>query len=66
MPKMKTKRAAAKRFHVTGTGKFMRNKSGRRHLLEWKSKKQKRGLRGSVVVSTADERRVRDMLPYAR
>ena len=65
MPKGKTKKAAAKRFHVTGTGKIMHAKSGRRHLMEWKSKSRKRGLRKSTVVSDTDLRRLHAVLPYS-
>ena len=45
MPKMKTKRAAAKRFHVTGTGKLKRMKAFKSHILTKKSRKTKRNLR---------------------
>ncbi|MGI6037345.1 MAG: 50S ribosomal protein L35 [Limnochordia bacterium] len=65
MPKMKTHRGAAKRFKKTGTGKFRRNKAFKSHILEKKSAKRKRQLRKAGVVSAADEKRVRRMLPYA-
>nr|MCR4757948.1 50S ribosomal protein L35 [Butyrivibrio sp.] len=48
--KMKTKRAAAKRFKVTGTGKLMRNKAYKRHILTKKSTKRKRNLRHAGLV----------------
>lgn len=65
MPKMKTRRSAAKRFRVTGTGKFRRYKAYKSHLLGKKSAKRKRGLRRPGLVSKSDLRRVRRMLPYA-
>lgn len=50
MPKMKTNRSAAKRFKKTGTGKLVRNKAYKRHILTKKSTKRKRALRQDVVV----------------
>lgn len=65
MPKMKTRRAAAKRFTVTGSGEFKRNKAFKRHILEKKSPKRKRNLRKAAMVTAADFGRVKRMLPYA-
>jgi len=65
MPKMKTRRAAAKRFKITGTGEFKRAKSFHSHILESKSPKRKRNLRKAGLVSKSDHERVRKMLPYA-
>ena len=62
MPKMKSNRAAAKRYRVTGTGKVVRNQAYKRHLLTDKTTKNKRGLRSSVVVSKADEKRAKRLL----
>ena len=62
MPKIKTRRAAAKRFTVTGGGEFRRNKAYKRHILEKKTPKRKRNLRKATLVAAADHRRVRDML----
>jgi large subunit ribosomal protein L35 len=63
MPKMKTHRGAAKRFHVTGTGKIRRRRAFVNHILEKKSAKRKRQLRApGATVSGADEKRVRRML----
>ncbi|MBN2433500.1 MAG: 50S ribosomal protein L35 [Acidobacteria bacterium] len=62
MPKLKTKRAAAKRFRVTATGKILRGSSHKSHILTKKSQKRKRNLRKTSLVSTADLGRVRDML----
>jgi large subunit ribosomal protein L35 len=65
MPKMKTRRSAAKRFKVTGSGEFKRNKSHKRHILEKKSPARKRNLRKAGLVSKSDFERVTKMLPYA-
>jgi large subunit ribosomal protein L35 len=63
--KMKTKRAAAKRFSLTGTGKVKYKKMNLRHILTKKSPKRKRHLRGSGILSAADSAKVRrQMLPY--
>ena len=64
MPKMKTKRGAAKRFKVTGSGKVKRSRAYRRHLLTSKSRKQKRHLRKEAMVSPANERAIKRLLPY--
>ncbi len=61
--KIKTKKAAAKRFKITSTGKVMRYKAGKRHLLEHKSPSQKRNISGSVEVSSSDMNKVKGMLP---
>ena len=63
MPKLKTKRAAAKRFSVTGTGKLKRNHSFKRHLLFNKPKKMKRQARGSVIIAAANKF-VKKFLPF--
>lgn len=65
MGKIKTRRSAAKRFHITGTGKFKRAKAFRSHILEKKSPARKRNLRKAGLVSKSDHERVRKMLPYA-
>jgi large subunit ribosomal protein L35 len=54
MPKMKTHKGTAKRFRVTGSGKIMRSKAFKSHILEKKSPKRKRNFRGETVVSAAD------------
>jgi large subunit ribosomal protein L35 len=64
MPKLKTNRAAAKRFKATGSGKIKRRKAFTRHILTSKTRKQKRQLGKSVVVHPADERSIRRLLPY--
>ncbi|MGH7263885.1 MAG: 50S ribosomal protein L35 [Candidatus Rokuibacteriota bacterium] len=64
MPKLKTKRSAAKRLKRTGTGKLVRAKAWKQHLNEWKSPKRKRQLRKATVISAADEKRTRRLVPY--
>jgi len=64
MPKLKTKRGAAKRFKVTASGKILRRKGWKSHLLEWKPPKRKRQLRQATQVSKADAKRIRRLLPY--
>jgi large subunit ribosomal protein L35 len=62
LPKIKTNRAAAKRFRRTGSGKFKRSKAYRGHFLSKKSTKRKRSLRKAGLVDKADERKVRRLL----
>jgi large subunit ribosomal protein L35 len=64
MPKMKTKRAAAKRFRVTGSGQFKHKRAYRSHMMSNKSVKQKRHLREDSRVNERDEGLVRAMMPY--
>jgi large subunit ribosomal protein L35 len=64
MPKMKTKRAAAKRFKLTGTGKLKRGKAFRSHMLTNKSAKTKRNLRKTGYVSSTQEKTMKTLLPY--
>jgi large subunit ribosomal protein L35 len=54
MPKMKTHKGTAKRFRTTGSGKIMRGKAFKSHILEKKSPKRKRGFRQETAVSPAD------------
>ena len=63
MPKMKTNRAAAKRFKRTGTGKLRRNKAYRSHILTKKTTKRKRHLRKGTLVSKADTKRMNRLIP---
>lgn len=63
MPKIKTRKAAAKRFEIKKSGKILRRSSGLRHLLEWKTAAQRRRRKGKSEVSTADRERVRKMIP---
>ena len=62
MPKMKTKRAAKKRFKVTGSGKLLREKAGKRHLLERKPSTLTRRLTGTTEVAKADVPAVKKLL----
>jgi large subunit ribosomal protein L35 len=64
MPKIKSNRGAMKRFRVTGSGKIKRNKGFKGHLLSTKSKKRKRALRQGAVVSPAEEKNIRKLIPY--
>ena len=66
MPKMKTKRGAAKRFRLSASGKIRRSKAFKRHILTSKSTKRKRRLDMESTVSKSDQRRVNEMLPYGR
>ena len=56
MPKMKTHRGTAKRFRVTGSGKIMRAKAFKSHILTKKSQKRIRGFRKETELSTADRK----------
>ncbi len=62
MPKAKTHSGASKRFRRTGTGKIVRQKANRRHLLEHKSSRRTRRLDGRTVVAATDTNRVKKML----
>ena len=62
MPKQKTHSGAKKRFKVSGSGKIMRQKAGRRHLLEHKSSRRTRRLDGVAVVTKADVPRMKRLL----
>ena len=64
MPKMKTRRAAAKRFKVTGTGKLKRNKAYKRHILTKKTTKNKRNLRHATIVDATIVKNMKKVLPY--
>ena len=64
MPKIKTNRAAAKRFKQTGSGKYMFAKSHASHILTKKTRKRKRALRKQQVLDATNQRAVRRLLPY--
>lgn len=64
MPKMKTKRCAAKRFSMTKKGKVKVKRSKLRHILSSKTRKQKRRLRRRAIASKADTAKLRRLLPY--
>lgn len=64
MPKMKTNRAAAKRFKKTGTGRIRRPKAGGQHLQMGKSRKRRRRTRDNDLVHPTLEQRIKRLLPY--
>ena len=63
MPKIKTNRSAAKRFKKTGTGKIVYHKAFGSHILSTKSRKRKRALRKSPIVSKSNVKMIKLMLP---
>lgn len=63
MPKMKTHRGAAKRFKRTGSGKIVRQKANKQHILTKKSPSRKRRLRKDALVASVDAKRLKQMLP---
>ena len=65
MPKMKTKKSAAKRFKVQGSGGIKRSRAFLRHILTKKTTKRKRQLRGTTQIDAPNMRSVRAMMPYA-
>ncbi len=62
MPKNKTHSGTSKRFKITGTGKVLRQRAGRRHMLEHKPSTLTRRLAGTVEVAPADTKRVKRLL----
>ncbi len=64
MPKIKTNRAAAKRFRKTGTGKIMRARANKSHILTKKSSKRTRRLRQGALVHSANMKSLSRMMPY--
>lgn len=64
MPKMRTKRAAAKRLKRTASGKLKRRSGWKGHLLEGKEPKRRRRLRQASLIAKSDERRIRVLVPY--
>lgn len=62
MPKVKSRRGAAKRFKITGSGKIKREKAFRSHMLNCKSRKRKRALRKETLVAKVDHKRVMKLL----
>ena len=63
--KAKTRKAVAKRFKVTGSGKVLRRKQGKRHILQKKNRKRKRNLGKAPLVSEADLKNVKANLPFS-
>ncbi|CFX53769.1 Ribosomal protein L35, non-mitochondrial [Syntrophomonas zehnderi OL-4] len=64
MPKMKTHRAAAKRFKKTGSGKIKRSKAYANHMFSSKTPKRKRNLRKPGLVSDVEQKRIAKLIPY--
>ncbi|OGV55628.1 MAG: 50S ribosomal protein L35 [Lentisphaerae bacterium GWF2_52_8] len=64
MPKMKTRKCAAKRLKKTGTGKYRHYKAGARHLMSTKNAKRKRRLRQGGAVKSTELKRIKAALPY--
>ncbi|MBR2765788.1 MAG: 50S ribosomal protein L35 [Blautia sp.] len=64
MPKIKTCRAAAKRFKKTGSGKLVRNKAYKSHILTKKSQKRKRNLRKQTVIDQTNLANMKKAMPY--
>ena len=64
MPKIKTCRAAAKRFKKTGTGKLVRNIAYKSHILTKKSTKRKRNLRKPAITDATNVKNMKKILPY--
>lgn len=64
MPKIKTRKSAAKRYALTGSGKVKYKKQGLRHILTKKSRKRKRKLRHAATLSSAEVKRARQLIPY--
>lgn len=65
MPKIKTKKGAAKRFRVTADGKIKRAHCNKNHILNKKDRKRKRNLRQGDYVDKADLKNVKKVLPYS-
>ncbi|GAG65368.1 50S ribosomal protein L35 [subsurface metagenome] len=65
MPKMKTHKSSAKRFKVSSSGKIIRSKAYKSHILTKKTAKRKRNLRKDTTVSSAEAKNVKVLLPYS-
>ncbi|MGI5877958.1 MAG: 50S ribosomal protein L35 [Christensenellales bacterium] len=64
MPKIKTRKSAAKRFSLTATGRVKRAKAYKNHILNKKTRKTKRNLRHGDLVCAAEEKNVKLLIPY--
>ena len=65
MPKMKTHKSSAKRYKVSSSGKIIRSKAYKSHILTKKTAKRKRNLRKDTTVSSAEAKNVKVLLPYS-
>lgn len=63
---IKTKKSVAKRFKITASGKVMRSSAGKRHLMQTKSAKRRRNLRGTSTVDVRDVYKIKQCLPFTR
>lgn len=63
---IKTKKSVAKRFKITGRGKVLRSRAGKRHLLQGKGPKRRRSLAAGGLVHSTDEYRIKQNLPFTR
>ena len=63
--KAKTRKSVSKRFKITGTGKLLRRKQGKRHLLVRKNAKRKRNLGKATLVSAADSKNMKQCMPFS-
>jgi large subunit ribosomal protein L35 len=66
MPKIKTRKTAAKRFKITGTGKIMRQNTGKGHLMMKKSSSHKRRLTLESTVASGEKQKVHRLVPYSK
>ncbi len=64
MPKIKTVKGVKARFKITGTGRLVARRAGRRHLLGSKRAKIKRQLRRPMTVSASEQRTIKSLVPY--
>jgi len=65
MPKMKTHKSSAKRFRVSSSGKIIRSKAYKSHIMTKKTAKRKRNLRKDTRVSSAEVKKIKVLLPYS-
>ena len=65
MPKLKTQKAASKRYKITGNNNFLRRHAYKGHLLMKKSNRQKRKLSNVILVNSSDTKAIKLMLPYS-
>jgi len=63
---IKTKKSVAKRFKITASGKVLRSRAGKRHLLQGKNPKRRRSLSGTTLVHKTDAYRIKQNLPFTR
>ena len=66
MPKIKTHKATARRFQLSGSGKLLRTRGGKSHLRRKRSKRATRDFDEMVAVAAVDQKRIRSLIPYAK